>query len=378
MSGEPNVNFYDFDGCYSKPSSSSFDISLNSRFYKSVVESVAQCQAEAMRKNADFFLMNDISSSTVTDNNSNCYVPKPVSSNLGSFVSVDTMLQLFSDLFGTTAKTSVSDTCNNMLFRRTPASPLSSQKCFKYTLDEQVYAPKMQFAHYKKPILNESNLGLATSIQSRPTSYYENPTLLAELGSYKELLYIDQTNVQASGPLYRTFKNFICSPSQENERLFDIQLANLQAKYDNLIGKTDDISVDLSNINYLKMGDNNTIMALNARIASKKQELANLLGSGGANNGRLSDNVFLTQFKIIENGILLFIMVVMCFMYYKTRNLKTITMNNIVNASASTSTSTSTSTSASTSASTKTSSVPSTNNPLNSVVNNLVNNAIKK
>ena len=332
MSAELNVNFYEFDGCYSKPNTPSFDISLNSRFYQSVVESVAQCQAEAMRKNADFFLMNDISSATVTDNNSNCYVPKPLSSNLGSFASVDTMLELFSSLFGTTPKTSVSDTCNNMLFRRSPATPLSSQKCFIYTLDEQVYAPKTKFAHYKKPILNEANLGLATSIQSRPTSYYENPTLLAELASYKDLLYINTTNIQASGPLYSTFKNFICRPSQENERLFDIQLANLQAKYDNLIGKLDDISVDLSNINYLKTGDNSTISALNARIASKKQELANLLGSGGANNGRLSDNVFLTQFKIIENGILLLIMVVVCFMYYKTRNLKTINMNTIINA----------------------------------------------
>ena len=111
-------------------------------------------------------------------------------------------------------------------------------------------------------------------------------------------------------------------------------MANLQAKYNNLIGKIDDISVDLSNINNLKLGDNSTISALNARIASKKQELANLLGSGGANNGRLSDNVFLTQFKIIENGILLLIMVVVCFMYYKTRNLKTINMNTIINATA--------------------------------------------
>jgi len=351
MSSEPNVNFYEFDGCYSKPNSPSFDISLNSRFDKSIVESVAQCQAEAMRKNADFFLMNDISSATVTDNNSNCYVPKPVLSNLGSFVSVDSMLQLFSDLFGSATKISVSDTCNNMLFRRIPATPLSSQKCFKYTLDEQVYAPKMQYAHYKKPILNESNLGLATSIQSRPTSYYANPTLLAELASYKELLHINETNIQESGPLYTTFKNFICTPSQENERLFDIQLANLQAKYDNLIGKIDDISVDLSNINHLKIGDNNTISALNARIASKKQELANLLGSGGANNGRLGDNVFLTQFKIIENGILLFIMVVVCFVYYKTQNIKT---------------------------STNAKSASGTINPLNSTLNNVVANAIKK
>jgi hypothetical protein len=58
------------------------------------------------------------------------------------------------------------------------------------------------------------------------------------------------------------------------------------------------------------------------------------LGSGGANNGRLSDNVFLTQFKIIENSILLLIIIIACFMYYKTRNIKSIisTTNTFANA----------------------------------------------
>jgi hypothetical protein len=72
-------------------------------------------------------------------------------------------------------------------------------------------------------------------------------------------------------------------------------------------------------------------MALDARIAIKKQDLNNLLGSGGANNGRLSDNVFLTQFKIIENSILLIIMIIACFVYYRTRNFKSITMNAVIN-----------------------------------------------
>ena len=39
--------------------------------------------------------MNDISSATVTDNNSNCYVPKQLSSNLGSFANVDAMVFRF-------------------------------------------------------------------------------------------------------------------------------------------------------------------------------------------------------------------------------------------------------------------------------------------
>jgi hypothetical protein len=151
------------------------------------------------------------------------------------------------------------------------------------------------------------------------------------LASYKELLYINERNLESSGPLYIAFKNFICSPTREKERLFDTQLVDLQSKYTNLINHLDTISTDLSSINLLKADTNNNLMALDARIAIKKQELNNLLGSGGANNGRLSDNVFLTQFKIIENSILLIIMIIACFVYYRTRNFKSITMNAVIN-----------------------------------------------
>ena len=279
--------------------------------------------------------MNDISftSSTPTSISneflSNCYVPIKLSSNLGSIVSADTMVELFNSLFGSTPKINVSDTCNNILFRRFPVNAPQSQNCFKYTLDDQVYAPKTKYAYYKKPVLSESNLRVMSSLQSRPTSYYNNPSKLNELQSYKELLYINEANSETSGPLYITFKNFICSPTRDKEQLFDIQLANLKLKYTNLINHLNDISVDLSNINSLKQNDNNTIMALNTRIADKKQELASLLGSGGANNGRLNDNVFLTQFKIVENGILLLIIIIACFVYYKTRNLKVLTLSSL-------------------------------------------------
>ena len=55
MSADSNVNIYDFDGCYSKPVAPNFDASLNEQFSNSQVSSVAECQAEAMRKNAPFF-----------------------------------------------------------------------------------------------------------------------------------------------------------------------------------------------------------------------------------------------------------------------------------------------------------------------------------
>jgi len=327
-----SINLYEFNGCYSKPAtatSTNFDLSLNSQFYKSLVSSVADCQAEAMKKSADFFLMNDISSSTDIST-SNCYVPKPLSSNLGSIISGDVVAQIFSNLFGASPKINVNDTCNNMLFRRVPVNAPDSQKCFKYTLDEQVYAPKNKYAYYTKPVLSERNLNVMASIRTRPTSYYNNPSKLTQLTSYRDLLYINESNISSSGPLYTTFKNFICNPTKENEALFDIQLTNLKSKYSDLINHLDDISTDLSNINLLKSDDNNTLLALNARIAIKNQELTNLLGSGGANNGRLNDNVFLTQFKIVENGILLLIMITVCFMYYKVNYLKSPTINALI------------------------------------------------
>ena len=197
-----NTNFYQFDGCYSRPSFSSFDASLNLSYNNTLVSSVAECQAEAIRVNADFFFMNDISSVSSTNNSSNCYVPKQLSSNLGSIISENTSLQLFTSLFGTTSGTTVRDTCNNMMFRRTPINNPALQKCFKYTLDDQVYAPKNKYAYYKKPVLNERNMQITASLRTRPTSYYASQAKLNELASYKDLLYINERNLESSGPLY--------------------------------------------------------------------------------------------------------------------------------------------------------------------------------
>ena len=63
--------------------------------------------------------------------------------------------------------------------------------------------------------------------------------------------------------------------------------------------------------------DDETIIALNVRISNRTKELNNLLGYGGANNGRLDDTTFLTQFKIVENSILLLIIITAVFFYTK-------------------------------------------------------------
>ena len=95
-----------------------------------------------------------------------------------------------------------------------------------------------------------------------------------------------------------------------------------EAKKQKLKTAINDISQDLSSISYLNSFDDETIRSLNLNIANKSRELKSLFGSGGANNGRLDDRTLLTQFKIVENSILLLLIV--CVIFYFTKKNKVI------------------------------------------------------
>ena len=190
--------------------------------------------------------------------------------------------------------------------------------CFKYSVDNQIYTHKDYYAYYTKPILNENNISLMSSIDS--PDFYKSD--LVQLKSYEELLKIDNVKFQDSGPLTNAFKNFICNPNSTNERLLDTQIYALNLKYENLYNSLDTITKDLSSISYLNSFDDETIRGLNLNINIKSKELSSLLSSGGANNGRLDDTTLLTQFKIVENSILLLLIIGAVF--YFTKNKKSV------------------------------------------------------
>lgn len=325
-------NYFTYDGCYRKPSNItdlSFQTHLRNNFYKSSVTSVKECETQSLRNNSDFFIINDISTS-LNNNVTNCYIPKIDNTNQSLFGANSIITkgqQLFDDLFNTRVtsapyikQTQIPDTCNNLMYNQNKTDKL----CFKYTLDNQYYTPRDYYAYYKKPILNENNIRLLNSITTTPENYERQlrDTTSTGLKYYQELLRIDNINFQNSGLLVRSFRDFMALPNNTNENNLDTEIEKIKQEYDKFDVNLARIKTDLSAINHLNSFDDDTLKAINLNIASKRQELNSLLGSGGANNGRLDDTTLLTQFKIVENSILLLLIV--CAIFYFTKNKKTI------------------------------------------------------
>jgi hypothetical protein len=324
-------NYFTFDACYKKPSTitdSSFERHLTNNFYKSSVSSVEECQTQSLRNNSDFFLINDINTSlknTIT----NCYIPKISNSNQTLFGSNTERVRgqqfIFDSLFKSDdtiapyikqETPNPMDICNTLMFNQN--KNVADQICFKYTLDSQVYTPRKYYAYYKKPILNAENINRLNSIK-HPRDYSNN---LVTLQSYKELLTIDIANPEKNSDLVAAFEKYICSNSPSDKELLTTEINNLKQVYNDFRTKLNEIKLDLSSINYINSFDDDALKALNLSIASKKHELNGLLGSGGANNGRLDDTTLLTQFKIVENSILL--LLIICAIFFLTKSKKTI------------------------------------------------------
>jgi len=328
------MNYYssfNYDGCYSRPSQineASFNNILTTKFDKTSVRSVKECESQSLRNNSDFFLINDISTSLNTSV-TNCYIPKRDYTNQTLFETTTRAKQLFDELFKTTSPSAPyikqSETppiANNLLYNKNRTN--TNQLCFKYAVDNQYYTPRNYYAYYKKPILDEANIRLLNTMRTNPT-YYEsklNDTTEAGLKYYDELLKLGTNTFLNSGPLVTSFKNYICNLNSNAESALNTQINKLNLQYDKFDNSLDAIQRDLSAINYLNSFADNTLRALNSNITTKKQELNNLLGSGGANNGRLDDTTLLTQFKIVENSILLLLIV--CAIFFLTKSKKTI------------------------------------------------------
>lgn len=312
-----NDNLFMFDQCYLRPSSiteTSFNQTLNLSYDKYLTSSVKDCETKALNSNSEFFLINDISGFSGTKY-TNCYIPKQDNTRpsvIGDNSIIERAFELFNSTFSSqhSKQPEPIDTCNNLLYNSGPNNP---DRCFRYLTDDKVYAPKKYFAYYKKPIINENN----RNFNLQDPRIYKNA--IVSLKSYEDLIAIDNIAFINNGALAASFKEYICRPSVRNEINLDEQIIKLKQSYESLFNEIDVISRDISSINYLNSFDDETIIALNVRIANRTKELNNLLGYGGANNGRLNDTTFLTQFKIVENSVLLLIIISVIFIYTKMK-----------------------------------------------------------
>ena len=317
-----NQELFMFDQCYARPNimtEASFNTTLLNSYNKYLTPSVRDCEIKALRNNSEFFLINDVSS-IGTNNYTNCYIPKPDYTGSSSVIGDNSIIAKALNLFNTTFSPHTKhplpfDNCSNLLYN---SGTNNSNKCFKYVVDNKIYAPKNYYAYYKKPIISSVNRDI---VIPNPQIYKDK---IAELKNYEVLLKIDNVNFSenGNGNLANAFKNFICKPTLFNDRALDAQIIILKGKYESLFLELDRISKDISSINYLNSFDDETIIALNVRIKDRNKELTNLLGFGGANNGRLKDTTLLTQFKIVENSILLLIIITALFLYNKMKKIK--------------------------------------------------------
>ena len=323
-----NNNYYKSDICYETSGNDLYTLSgqrwLADNFYISTVSNAMDCESEALRYNSDFFFISDISTA-FTDNKiyTNCYVPKFV--NTGSLLTVDAArLNIFNAMFKKTGPDFNAITISNEPVLDTLQNN-SSSKCFKWRTDGQVYTKfNNYYAYYKKPILDDANLNIMKNLM--PPSFYQNKlqTYNTTQTTYTDFLKIGD-NCQDNnnhGPLVKDFIQYIANPNQTNSNLLDNKLRSLQPMYNDLESDLSAIKLDLSNINYINRLDDETLRAVNLNISNKTRELNSLLGSGGANNGRLDDTTLLTQFKIVENSILL--LIIISAIFYFTSNKKLI------------------------------------------------------
>jgi hypothetical protein len=312
-----NQDLFMFDHCYAKPDTLaevSFNAMLRTSYDKHLATSVRDCEMKALQNNSEFFLINDISNGINNTKYTNCYLPKQDNirpTAIGDNSIIERAFNLFNSTFSPAKKQPEAiDVCNNLLYNSGANNP---DRCFKYLIDDKVYAPQKYYAFYKKPIINESN----RNITLQDPRIYRNA--IASIKTYEELLKIDDAAFINNGPLAAAFKDYICRPSVSNEVHLDGQIIKLKEKYEILFNQLDAISIDISSLNYLNSFDDETIIALNVRISNRTKELNNLLSYGGANNGRLDDTTFLTQFKIVENSILLLIIITAVFFYTKMK-----------------------------------------------------------
>lgn len=299
---------YEFDKCYkSKPPYT--DASFAEDFNSSRVGTVEECKSAALENNKDFFLVTDFSNA---DQKTACLIPKV--NKMCDFNNIENLVKPFTDVINEIFETSplfarddVIETSNNLYFSATQLD--SNKNCLKYTVDKQVYAPQGRYALYKTKLVDDNIVSKLEQV--REYKYYE--TRLQELNNYTELL-------QPNGHLAMKFKKYICNPnSSQNESDLDRQINTLKQKYTAMFNALDEITTDLSNISILTKYDNLSVEQLQQKIDDKKSQLQSILGTDGANNGKLHDTNYLKSIKIGETSILFIIIMSAIFIYSKKK-----------------------------------------------------------
>jgi len=277
---------------------------------KSLVE---ECKNKALEENKSVFIISDLSREKKGSNfNYNCLIPK--ANKLCDFNDIENLLKpfnnLINDLFGSnlertpesiTSELTLNEETRNKDFRS------SIDNCVSFTKngERNNFSKSGRFIIYKTELVDNEDLRNSLSrVQSYDhyKSEYENWNQLTEgiLNNFEN-----------------KFKIYICNPNDNNEDKLDKTILALKDHYMNIFSSLDSIALDVSNLAVLTKYDTLYLEKLQKMIDDKKEELKNLIGFDGANNGKLGDTKFLKNLKISENIILFFVITFVIYAYAK-------------------------------------------------------------
>ena len=197
-----------------------------------------------------FFFISDISRALTNRNiYTNCYIPKIANTNQPLLDVEEERLNIFNAMFKITNNINYNFT-QGTLTDQPKLENTGTSNCFKLTTDGQVYTKdKEYYAYYKKPILDEDNINLMTSLKS-PDHYfsvdlYRDTTYddLLRIGTTVGTAETDNTN---HGELVRNYIAFIVEPDNlDKENSLTASIENLRGVYNRLESKLNDIKSDL-------------------------------------------------------------------------------------------------------------------------------------
>tara|TARA_Y100000768_G_scaffold380320_1_gene357281 strand:- start:354 stop:1364 length:1011 start_codon:yes stop_codon:yes gene_type:complete len=282
-------------------------------------KNIKNCKDEAIKSNADYFLISD---AKFTQDNSNisysCLIPKQnkgfsLDSN-NNYQKISNLLQPFSDvfnaLFDDTGKTNItreySDLNNIMSNLNTDVS-----KCFSVNLENKKYnfATAGKYALYKTELFDNQDL---LNQLSNITSYKKHEE---DFNQFNNNVF-DNLFTELS----TSFLEYIKNPtSQQTNMNFNNKMTNLVNTYNSLYTYMETLAGDISSVTVLTNYNTLYLYKLQENIDKEKYYFNNLLKTDAGNNGKLHDTRYMKNIKISEISLLLFITAIVIFLYSKNK-----------------------------------------------------------
>tara|TARA_B100001175_G_scaffold317786_1_gene336428 strand:+ start:1320 stop:2282 length:963 start_codon:yes stop_codon:yes gene_type:complete len=270
----------------------------------SVDNYLEECKNKAIEKQKSLFLVTDVKKDSQGIINYNCLIPK--TSGLCSSGKLEDLLKPFNDLINNLFG-DVNFRNKNAITNKLKIGEITDNNtCFymEKNGERSNFSKSGNFVIYKTELIDDdiiNNLSRAKSFK-----YYND-----------QLVIWEQQTDGILNNFKSKFETYICNPSNINEQNLDTEIVKIKDHYTTIFSLLDELALDIKNVSLITNYDTLYLEKLQKMIDEKKEQLKNLLGFDGANNGKLSDTLYLKNLKLSENIILVLVVTFIIFLYAK-------------------------------------------------------------